>query len=530
MPLLREDDNVVTIKFGGGQNSSASEDDILANECASGQNFALNVNNKNLRPRKPIRKMGVAPNGQEIRGFANLVNSDGDITLLVQAGTSVYNWSETIGWIPVGTVSATAKLRGGLQNYWALDDYVIITDLNLQEKVWTWDGSAFTAFTENLAGDFKAKYCWIDNERVWFGNVISNSVATPHMIVASKLSDANTLSIANRPSSALGADDPFYVLTPDLRPVNGMIGFYDKICVSTDRGSIFQIVGSDSNDMQILKFYPRSGATGDESFQFVGNDIFYGRLGRLESLVTTDKSGDIASNDVTTQISDEIENLYDWQIAYNQRTQKIYIHAISEGGENVIYQYSKDMEGGQLSPWVRITTDNSFACEPTAMMSLINPTDGLEYTFMGDDAGNLYVMEGVDGEADAGENDITTTWRSGLLKLDNEMIAQRFTGHVSYRSGVDTEITIRFLFGGSYVSTDTITVPLAGSSGGVYFGGEVYFGGSFYFGVAFDGRFRRETIKPAGRGEEFQIEVSHTGTVDFEINEIVLRFESSTDQ
>jgi len=525
MPLKETQDQIITLKFGGGQNSSASEDDINPSECAVGHNFVLDLNNKNLRPRKPIVKLGAAPNGQEIRGFATLVDSDGAATILVQAGATVYNWSSIIGFVNVGTVSATAKLRGHAHHYWALGDYVIITDVNLIEKVWTWDGSAFTAFTENLAGDFKAKYCWIDNERVQFANVISNSTATPHMIVTSALSDPNTLSVSSRPSSALGASDPFYLLTPDLRPINGMIGFYKGLVVSTEKGSLYKIVGSDSTDTEILPSYPRSGATGVESFVHTGNDIFYGRMGRLESVTSTDTYGDISSNDLTTKISDEVDHHTNWQIAYNSRTQRVYAHAV---GEEEIWQYSKDFEGTEISPWVRFTTQNSFAMNPSAMMSMIDPVDGLEYIYMGDASGNLYKIEGTLGDFDCGENNIECVFRSALFKIDGEKIGETFTGHISYRAAVDATVTIKVLCGGSDVSTDTTTLTLKGTAGGSYFGGSAYFGGDFYFGAAFDGRFRREHFTPAGRGEELQIEVSHDGAVDFEINEIVLRFESRT--
>lgn len=514
-----------TLRFGGGVNSAASEDDVSPSECTFGENFTLDYKNKNLKPRKPLEKLGAAPNNQEIRGFVNLLDSDGAATILVQAGSTVYKWSQTAGFMSVGTCNASCRLRGRLEHYWSLDDIVIVTDLNLISPVLIWNGSALSTMTHNLAGDFKAKYCWVDDERARFGNIVSNSIAVPHMIVTSKLSNYNNLSDSSRASSALGNDDPYYLLTPDLRPVNGLLGFYDNIIISSERGSIFKIAGTDASDTYVTKMYPRSAATGRESITYTGNDVFLGRVGRIESLISTDNYGDVAIDDVTIPIKPEIADLANWQGAYNPRTQKVYYHAV---GSNHIWQYSKDLESSELSPWVKLTTQNAFGMNPTAMMTMLDPTDGLEYVYMGDSLGNLYKIEGDEGALDAGENSINVTWRSGILKTSNELIAENFSGYVSYRSGVDTQITIKFLFGGSYVSSSEHIIPLKGTTGGIYYGGNNYFGGNAYFGVPFSGSFRREAVTPAGQSEEIQIEVSHTGSADFEINEIGLRFEART--
>lgn len=526
MPSPQQQDMAFTLKFGGGINSAASEDDVNQIEATYGQNFVLDYKNRNLSPRSPIALLGQAPNAGRINGFVNLVDSDGVATILVQAGANVYKWSESGGFILQTTVSSSARLRGHLHHYWPLDDAVIITDLALVSNVLLWDGSSVTTMTHNLTGDFKAKYCWVDNERAYFGNVISNSVATPHMIVVSKLSDYQTLSITARPSSSLGADDPFYLLTPDLRPINGMIGFYSGIAVSSEKGSIYNITGSDSTDASINPFFPRSYATGNESMAYAGNDVIYGRLGRIESLISTQNYGDVATDDLTIPIKPDLTNLSNWLMAYNSRTQKIYIHA---DNDDSIWQYSKDVSSSDVSPWVKLTTSNSFGMLPTTMMSMIDPDDNLEYIFMGDENGFIYKIEGEQGQPDCGSNNIETTWRSGIMKLAQGYLADKFDGYISYRALTDTTVTIKFIFGGSYSSTDTFTVELKGASGGAYFGGAYYFGDSgTFFGSQFSGSFKREAIAPSGTGEEIQIEISHTGTAFFEINEIGVRFTGKT--
>lgn len=515
----------IILKFGGGVNSAASEDDVGQTECVEGYNFILDYRNKNLKPRNPIKKLGTAPNNQPVNGFANLVKANGDTTILVQAGTVVYNWSEALGFVSVGTVPSNSKLRGHLHHYWPLDDIVIITDLNLVGPVLQWNGSALSTMSHNLTGQFRSKYCWVDNERAHFANIISNSVAIPHMIVASELSDYTSLSVSDRPSSSLGAGDPFYLLSPDLRAVNGIIGFFDTIVSSTEKGSLFRIDGADSTDTAINKFYPRSFAVGDESMAFIGNDVIFGRIGRIEGVVSTQNYGDIALDDITVPIKPDLADLADWLIAYNPRTQKVYVHAAED---DAIWQYSKDVNPQEASPWVKLRTNASFGMNPTAMMTMIDPVDGLEYVYMGDTYGNLYKIEGEAGELDAGAYSIDTLWRSGVYRFSPDLIGDKFIGYINYRAGADTEIEIRLLFGGSYVTTDVINVQLNGDAGGTYFGEDAYFGGPYYFGVSFGGSFRREAIDGAGASEEIQIEIRHSGTANFEINEVGLKFDAKT--
>ena len=515
-----------TLKFGGGVNSAASEDDVAINECVVGENFSLDYKNKNLKPRKSIKLVGTAPNASQINGFVNHVNNEGVSTILIQAGGDVYQWSSEIGFILKSTISSSAKIRGHHhQNYWALDDFVLVSDLSLIEPVMKWDSSAITDMSHNLTGDFKAKYIYIDNERAHYSNVISNSVATPHMMVVSKLSDNENLSISDRPSSSLGADDPFYILTPDLRPINAMIGYFDTIVVSSQRGSLFKVSGSDSTDTSILPLFPMSYATGIEPMVNTGNDVIYGRAGRIESVSTSDTYGDISTDDLSAPIKNDIATYSDWMSAYNSTTQKIYYYPI---GSNHLWQYSKD-KVDETSSWVKLTTNAPFNMAITAMMSMIDPVNNVEYTFIGDTNGKVYILEGDDGGLDAGQNSVETFWRSGVLKLPNMYKASGFDGYISYRATEDTIITVKFIFGGSNSSISTHEVALKGASGGFYFGGDVYFGEEgVYFGSEFSGSFKRESIIPSGESEEIQIEISHNAEASFEINELGIRFTGQT--
>ncbi|MGI9626720.1 MAG: hypothetical protein ACR2QM_07785, partial [Longimicrobiales bacterium] len=269
---IRGEPEPIILKFGGGVHSRASEDEIDPRECASGQNFQLDLENREFMPRDPFDLLGTTPNGSEIRGGGQLQKADGTISTLVQAGDTVYKWDGTT-FTSVGTVSTSAKLRGWQEQNWQLDDKLLLTDLALIEPVKEWDGTTFQDIAHNLTGDFIAKYCFVSNERAFFGNVISNSVATPHMLVGSERSDYLTLSVSDRPSSALNEGDAFFLLTPDLRPINGLVEAFQTIIMSSLNGSIWLLEGQSSKDFSIRELYPRSGAVADESLAYIGNDV-----------------------------------------------------------------------------------------------------------------------------------------------------------------------------------------------------------------------------------------------------------------
>ena len=193
----------ITLTFGGGISSRKRVHDINLDECVSGQNFELDPQQRALGKRRAFDLAGTAPNASEIRGFAQLITQSDVITTLVQAGTTVYSWDGASTFTSVGTVSASAKLRGPKEHNSLLDDLVVITDLNKVETVKQWNGTTFTDFTHNLGGSLYAKFARVYNERLFLGNVTSGS-ATPHVLLGSAVSDIDNLTTVNRPSSSLG--------------------------------------------------------------------------------------------------------------------------------------------------------------------------------------------------------------------------------------------------------------------------------------------------------------------------------------
>lgn len=523
--------------FGGGVHSRGSEADIDPRECADGENFVLDVQNAEMRNRKPYDLLGTTPNAAEIRGFATLKDDAGTVTLLVQAGGTVYSWNGTT-FTSVGSVSSSAKLRGRKEHYWPLNDLVIITDLNLQQPVMTWDGATLSTMAHNLTGTFMAKYCHVANERANYANVVSNGTATPHMLVGSALGDHDNLSVSSRPSSGATSADPWFLLTLDLRSINGLVGAFGLLALSSEDGRIFKLTGSDKTDFAIEEFYDNSAASGNEALAFIGTDVLYGRVGRIESLIQSDKFGDVEKDDLSLVIANSIAGYKNWTLVYNHRTELVYCFAESQSdlwvlNKNLLLSSDERLLGALgkgasgISPWSKYTTQHSLSFQPTAVMNALDPVDGLEYVFFGDGAGNLYKMEGSGASGDAGVAPIKTRRKSGLMSAPQDAKLYDIEGYVRHRIAAAQTLTLRFLFAGEEVYSTNITVDLPADTGGSYFGGSFYFNDAAYFSSPFEGRLSRERFDIGGFANEFQIETEIESNADFQISEIGIQFTAS---
>jgi hypothetical protein len=520
------------IKFGGGLHTRASEDEIDPREAADGNNFLLDLENRELKNRPPFDLIGQVPNAAEIRGGASLRKSDGTVSTLIQAGATVYKWNGGTSFTPVGTVSSTAKLRGHHRSHnWLLDNLVIITDLSLVEVVQIWDGTTFqaAAFTNQAGasfGTFYAKYCNVSNERAIYYHVRDPSTTTPHMIVGSERGNYDKITVANRAASSLSEGDPFFLLTPDLKPINGAVEAFGTSVISTEAGELFNLSGTSAKDFAFNHFYPGSGAAGEEAVTYIGNDIVYGRQGRIESVRDTDRFGDTEADDLTKGIADQVADYAGWRLVFNARLNRVYCFPddVSE-----VWVYNVAMRDGELSPWMRWTTTHSLSFEPTFVMSLIDPSDGLEYVIMGDASGNVYRTEGTGASGDGGQDSIATDWQTKLHSLPLDMQANSLEGYLKYRKGAAAvTVALKFEWTGETAFDETVTLTLPAISGGAYFGGDYYFGGDVFFGVPFLDRILRQKFDVPGQAPEFQVRVTVESVSNFRINEMGLRWKGAS--
>jgi len=524
--ILGPEETDLVLKFGGGVHSRAPADEIQDRECVTGQNFDIDLQDTQLRPRLPYDKIGTCPNQEEIRGMASLLLPNGNTSMLIQAGSTVYEWNGS-NFTSVGTVNANSRLRGHIWHNWQLDPAVVlITDIELADVVMQWDGTtlsdvAFTDEDDVSYSPFKAKYCIIQNERAIFANVV-DKVATdlPHMMVGSKVSDYENITVSNKPSSALGDDDPFYILTPDLRYINSFLYAFEVVIASTQQGQIFKMVGSSAKDFAIQSLYPSSGVAGDEAMRYVGNDVYYGRQGRIESLASNDKFGNVETDDLSRDIFDKIEDYNEWVITYNERTQRVYCYPPNNAEIWTIY---KPLVNSGISPWSRYRTSHSMNFNPSTIMNAYDPQDGLEYVFMGDLNGNLYRMEGTPSGGDGGLNKVGTERLSKMITIPKDAEAFNIEGWIRYRKITPVTVTLSFEFQGDHIYTHYIHVDLEGASGGAFYGGAYYYGGESYYGTD-TRKFKREKMGIPGKSGEFQIRVAANTKDDFAISEIGLRF------
>lgn len=525
-----EDQNVI-IKFGGGLHTRASPDEIDGREAADGKNFVLDIQNRNLRPRSPFDLIGTVPNAASIRGGGSLLKTDGTVTTLFQAGSKVYSWDGHTTFTEVGTVSASSKLRGQWRSHvWNLTDELLLTDLALADTVKKWNGTTLSSvtFTNEASsgfGSFFAKYLNVSNERAIFSNVKDLSATTPHLIIGSKRSDYTVITVNNRPASSLSVADPFFLVTPDLKPINGHVESFGTAMISTERGQIFHLAGSTSQDFAFDPFFPNSCATGAESMEVIGNDMVYGRQGRIESVRDTNTFGNSIAADMTAIISDRVSTYNGWTLVFNSRLRRLY--AFPAGVSEVWVLDQSMRESGQLSPWMRWTTDHAMGFQPTFVQSMLDPNDGLEYVFMGDSSGHIYRMEGTGTGGDGGVNNLSVQFLSKLFSARLDSTAYDVEGYIKYARNDAVSVSLTFQYQGENIFDNTISVDLPASAGTSYYGGQFYYGGSSYYGQM-SGRLARTKFVPPGQNNEFQVLATVIGTADFSINEIGLRFRASS--
>lgn len=532
-------DEAVQIRFGYGLNTRASEDEIDPRECSAGQNFILDLENREFRNREPFDLVATTPNGGSVDGFAQLLKADGTTSTLVQEGTNVYEWDGASGFTLVGSVLTGTKMRGPLSANWTLDDKVIISDIGMVNPLSEWDGTTFQHVAHNLSGAFIAKYAYVVDERAFYANVESNGTLTPHLIAGSKVSDYTNISVSDRPSSSLGADDPFFLLTPDLKPLNGIVSAFGETVFSSKRGRLFILTGTDSTNFSIEELYPDSAASGDESLVFVGNDIIYGRQGRIEAVSSTQNFGDVESDDLSRMIAEDVQGFDNWASVANLRLQRVYFFPDGEQQCLMLQKSLRDQEvrfatGRALqaqapkSPWSKFVTDHAMAFSPTAIMNMYDQIDGLEYVFMGDSTGHIYRMEGSGTGGDGGTTDVSVSRTSAMFSVPLNAEAFNVEGYIKYRRNEAFTANLTLLWSGTAVLNETITIDAPAITGRPVYSGQFYYSNATYYGTVFANRFVREPFGIPGKSNEFQLKIDVSGAADFRIAEIGLRFEAAS--
>lgn len=521
------------IFFGAGLNENQYPN--VSEAGAGSYNFDLQKDSSYLFPRKPFDLMATATNNADIRGFLQLIKRDDTETTLVQSGNTVYKWDGGTTFSSVATVTSVAQLR---DVYWSLGDYIVTTDLQKMEPVGKWDGTTYSTLTTGLGTSLFAKYGLVHQGRVWLFNV-KTSTDTPHLMVASAFEDPTSYDTTKRAVSGtfVTGSEAFYMLTPDLKPINGVaLTLSGDLVVSTEKGRIFKLTGTGPLDYKWTDFYAQSGAVGTEAMVSGGNDIFYLRQGgAIESLQATQNYGDVAADDVSRWIPETVRNLSSGIAVYDQQNQKVLwflsgkvlalYKDIYYGGAVVDEQGQK----AKLSPWSVYKTSHSSGFVTSAARYLRLPGTSTYSVLFGDSTGRIYDLNGDGTGGDGGSTDITvnrvTRFLSGESGVNYIRKIPRI--RVRYERTYECTVNLSIAWGDEY-NTSSAAITLKGENPNgaapAYFGGSFYFGGASYFNVGdgVSGFKSHINTSIVGRGDVITQTVSSTNKIRYHIDHIEL--------
>jgi hypothetical protein len=413
-----------------------------------------------------------------------------------------------------------------------------VTDLTKSTVVKKWDGTSFSTLATGLGGSLFAKYGVVFLGRVWLANV-TTSTDTPHLMVASAFEDPESYDTAKRggPTTDGGASfatgqEAFFMLSPDLKPINGFMVFFNQLIMSTQDGLLYKLTGTTAATFKWIPYYQGSSSVSDESMADIGNDVIYMKKGGgVDRLSTTQTSGDVAADDVSRWIPDTTKDVVSSITVYDQTNQKVFFFI-----EDMVLVLFKDLLDGELSPWSVYRTQEEFAFNTNAARYMKIPGTSMHSVFFGDADGRVFDMNGT-GSGDAGDSNIAILRKTrfiyngeggdkngrGALNLMKSILA----GLLTYRRLFSTsDVTISFDWGDEYNESSSVITLKGAPSGsqGVYYSGSSYYSGTAYYsqGLAFAQKISSQSFSPTGKGPGFSCSVSLDTDNDFQIDSIDL--------
>ena len=391
-----------------------------------------------------------------------------------------------------------------------------------------------TSITADLGVELKAKYSIVKDGRLWLFNVKTDSTDNPHLIAASKFEDVQNFDTSNRgkaqdSSSSVTGSDPFFLLTPDLKPINGVEVFYDEVIISTIDGALYRLTGTDPTDYNFVDYYKGSSATGYESLVNSGNDVFFvKRGGDIDRLSDTERSGDVSADDVSSFIPNTKLSIEDPIAVYDQTNQRV---CWFNDGFVLLYDKVSGFLAPQISPWMKWTTNmpNQFS---TKAASYIRQPDGTKYSiYWGDAAGNVYDFSGTGHAGDAGSYNVSVSRKTKYISELPSNFSHVF-GRIQYRRAGSMNLTMAFNWGEEYNTTSHV-VPLKGPtiSGDPNFWGQSDFywneddywnEGTITGDSTTDNQVSTVGFSAVGASPGFFLTVSAETTVDFIVDKLTV--------
>ena len=368
-----------------------------------------------------------------------------------------------------------------------------------------------------------AKYGIIHNGRQWLFNVTTDSDDNEHLMVASAFEDIESYDTTVRAEDGTtSGNEAFYILTPDLKAVNGVTTFNKQLIISTVDGQLFRLTGNDATNYRWSEYYSGSGAVGTESMVNFGNDVALMREGgRIDTLRATDASGDVSVDDISRWIPVSTRGLSESISIYDNDYQKVYFFV----GGKVLVLFKEYLYGSDKSPWSIYRTDLGFNFNVTAVRRVRKPNLTTHTVYLGGTAGQIYDLNGtVDG--DDNTDRIQVIRKSNLIEdLDTKMAT--LMGSVQYRRVGECDINFTCYWSEEYNTTKSV-LQLKGrgptDTVSNYYGSEKFYGGDAYYngGFQFEGSPTTQRFSPAGRGPAFFFEISTYSRFKFQIDHITL--------
>jgi hypothetical protein len=583
MPKRFENDDpkhlAFSLTFGGGMNTRKPAISIGDTEGELVENIDIDIDRGTLTRRPPyveILKLSEWTSVSSGETIVSLIpypysplNSNPLETFLIQTSTGNVHlafinpanqrWEVgSTGSAPTrpafATVHPDAVLAGGYDTYSELDNAVIITDLTKNETVkWLTNTAgtiAFVDFPHNLGGtvDFYAAHCFIEDERAWFADITTDTagtvVDTPHLVVGSQRGSATVLSVSARPSSALGGDDAFYLLSPDLKRVDALISALGAVIIVTEKGKTFILSGVSAKDFYMYPLFSGSGVDNKRGTAFAGNDVLIASRNRLDTLAGVQAFGDVENDDYSRPIQPSLENpakisttkYAETSLYFEEIGRRVFLKRQGEEAAWVAHKAFRDQKAKEVSGWAKWSTDTGVfqSYDVTAFMPTVRAeifvfgntfaTGGrIETTLVasgdnGVDAGKVFYLDHRHGDVDvykktdypAGDtvdDDFTCLFRSKMFTSPSGKGAKNITGRVRYiprHSDTATTATVRLLFAGSRRRNISKTITLSDNED------------STALAVNKTPRSTKFSFQ-TGNSESFQVEVSFPGDKLIEI-------------
>jgi hypothetical protein len=477
----------------------------------------------------------------DVEKLTPLMKWDGDAVSRHKTGLAAGQPSAVTSITRFGTTATVVTTYGHGR---ATGDLVIHaganeTDYNVEAEITVTGANTYTFEVENSpatpatgtitwdAGvDLYAKYGVVHNGRLWLFNITTDDgtpVELPHMMVASAFEDIESFDTAKRAqdSGFSTGEEAFFMLSQDLRPINGVAVFNQNLIISTEDGRIYRLIGSDSTDYEWISYYGGSAATGTETMANIGNDVvFMKKGGNIDTIIATDTSGDVEADDISRWIPDTVRDLSDALTVYDQTNQKVFFFVTDKVlvlFKDALYGY-----GGKFSPWSIYKTELDARYNTNSARYLRRPDEKTYSVYWGDDSGNIYDINGG-GFGDAGNTAIETSRRTKLI-ADMNPVQEIINGQVQYRRYGECNLVLDFEWSDDYNISQSV-IPLQGppdSDIAPYFGGETYWGGDWYFGqsFAFANKVSTRGFSPTGRSESFFLTASINTQVRYKVDNI----------